>query len=69
MRCHGRLMIQPVDWRTDPNRRAVLIHCAVCRVCRWRNPKRSAVCLYGGPFDGYNEPQQQAADCLPTETL
>lgn len=43
---------QPVEFTADPDHRAALIHCGVCRVCRWSDP-RVPSCIYQGPFDGY----------------
>lgn len=47
----------PVHYKQDHQRRAIKIKCEVCTVCAWANPKKSDRCIYGGPFEGYNEPE------------
>lgn len=46
----------PVLWSRDMARGAVAIRCDVCRFCQWRDPTKSILCQWGGPFDGYQTP-------------
>lgn len=45
-------MPAPVEYTADPHHHAVLIHCGVCRLCRWSDPRLPS-CIYQGPFEGY----------------
>lgn len=48
-------MAEPVPHQQDPQRRAPRIRCAVCTACRWHQPAKTDRCLYGGPFEGYDD--------------
>jgi hypothetical protein len=45
-----------VFWSLDTARKAEAIRCHVCDLCCWRDARQSVVCLYGGPYDGYQTP-------------
>lgn len=48
---------EPVRYAADPYLLADKIKCEVCEICEWavdKYGKRINVCLYGGPFIGYD---------------
>jgi len=45
----------PVAWETDRKRKAETITCAVCNACHWLNVERSTMCMFGGPYIGFDE--------------